>query len=440
MSLVKLSEICQIKIGKTPSKGDSSYWNSEDIPWVSISDMKHKEVVSKTVRKISQKALTECFKGTLSPKGSIIMSFKLTIGRVSILGMDAVHNEAIITLIPNTKIDKDYLYHIISIVASSVEGTSAIMGKTLNSKILANLQIPLPPLEEQVRISNLLEKAEQQNRNIQSSSDSLLQDLSDFRKEILTRAFRGELTEQDIADGTGQELLTSIQLEREQQEAGTKRKKKTELPPVEAGEEPYGLPENWAWTRLGEVGLVVGGGTPKTEVTGYWSDKESGIPWTTPADFSKFNGIYFDNPARYISETGLRNSSATLIPVDSVLFTSRAPIGYVGIASSAIATNQGFKSIVLSESITSKYVFYYFKAFKESIKDKGTGTTFKEVSGTVVKNLEFPLPPLAEQHRIVEKIEAIFATLDTLEQAILLQKAEASTCYEEILRKSLEGK
>ena len=158
---VRLGDLVLTSTGKTPARGDSKYWDKNKYPWVSISDMRQGEYVNNTKEFISQVAADECFHGDISKKGTLIMSFKLTVGRTSILGIDAYHNEAIIsikTIADKNNNTRDYLSYILPIIANWGESKDAIKGKTLNSKSIYNLFIPLPPLEEQLRIVTKIEE------------------------------------------------------------------------------------------------------------------------------------------------------------------------------------------------------------------------------------------------------------------------------------------
>ena len=152
---VKFGAIVKTYTGKTPERGNADYWCNEDYPWVSISDMKQGETIMSTKECISTKAAERCFGNQISPKGSLIMSFKLTVGRTSFLGVNAYHNEAIITIItisdPNLYL-RNYLSHVLPIISNWGDTKDAIKGKTLNSKSIYNLLIPLPPYNEQHRI------------------------------------------------------------------------------------------------------------------------------------------------------------------------------------------------------------------------------------------------------------------------------------------------
>ena len=156
----RLSTIVIMTIGKTPPRGIQSFWTDGIYPWVSISDMSEGGIINKTKEKVSEYAASNVF-SAISPKGSLLMSFKLTVGRTSILGIDAYHNEAIITILPymdNNNIMKMYLLKLLPILSTHGDSKDAIKGKTLNSKSLAKLLVPLPPIKEQQRIVAQIEK------------------------------------------------------------------------------------------------------------------------------------------------------------------------------------------------------------------------------------------------------------------------------------------
>lgn len=158
---VRFGDLVSTSTGKTPARGDIRYWGNKDYSWVSISDMKQGEKIINTKEYVSTKAANDCFHNEISKRGTLIMSFKLTVGRTSILGIDAYHNEAIISI--KTYADKenyirDYLSYILPVVTSWGDSKDAIKGKTLNAKSIYNLLIPLPPLVEQHRIVKKIEQ------------------------------------------------------------------------------------------------------------------------------------------------------------------------------------------------------------------------------------------------------------------------------------------
>jgi type I restriction enzyme S subunit len=162
---------------------------------------------------------------------------------------------------------------------------------------------------------------------------------------------------------------------------------------------------NWKEYKVEEFAEVIGGGTPSTKNPDYFGGS---IPWITPKDLTNYEKKFIKNGDRNITKEGLNNSSAKLIPKNSILLTSRAPIGYLAIAENDVTTNQGFKSIVVNPDIADfNFVYYLIKANIERIKGYGTGTTFAEVSATVVKNLKFNLPDLPTQTAIAEILSSL---------------------------------
>ena len=201
-------------------------------------------------------------------------------------------------------------------------------------------------------------------------------------------------------------------------------------------EEPYKLPSNWVWTRLGDITNVVSGGTPSTSKEEYYNGN---IPWITPKDLSNYKEKYILNGARNITEEGLKKSSAVLLPINSVLMSSRAPIGYVVINKKEVSTNQGFKSFTPSISYIPEYLYHYLKKSKNYLESIATGTTFKELSGDKAKKIIFPLPPLEEQKRIVEKLDSLFEKIQKIKEIIEEVKEKTTSRREAILSKAFSG-
>ena len=201
---------------------------------------------------------------------------------------------------------------------------------------------------------------------------------------------------------------------------------------------PNLLAIGWTTTTFGEVATIVGGGTPKTSEPANFEDGE--IPWITPKDLSGYKGKYIACGARNITKQGLKTSSARLLPANAVLFSSRAPIGYVAIASLPVTTNQGFKSFILFEGIDPSFIYFYLIYSKEIIQSLGGGTTFKEVSGAIAATIPLPLPPLPEQLRIVAEIEKHFTRLDASVAALKRVQANLKRYRASVLKSACEGK
>lgn len=163
----------------------------------------------------------------------------------------------------------------------------------------------------------------------------------------------------------------------------------------------------WKKCTIADIGTIVGGATPSTKKT---ENYENGtIAWITPKDLSAFSRRYITNGERNITEIGIKSCSAQLMPKNTVLFSSRAPIGYVAIAANELCTNQGFKSVVPNKNIDPLFLYYLLKYNKEKIKNMGSGTTFKEISGATMRNIEIVIPvSLSEQ----KAISSVLGTID----------------------------
>lgn len=197
------------------------------------------------------------------------------------------------------------------------------------------------------------------------------------------------------------------------------------------------LPNGWLLTTLNKIGQIISGGTPSTSIQDYWGGD---VSWISPVDLSKYESKYISKGAKSITQLGLLKSSAKLMPAGSVLFSSRAPIGYVVIAAQELCTNQGFKSIIPNDSIYNEYLYYILKASKRQADNLASGTTFKEISLTNFSIIEIPLPPLAEQHRIVEKIEELFSELDKGIETLKIAKQQLKVYRQAVLKYAFEGK
>lgn len=163
----------------------------------------------------------------------------------------------------------------------------------------------------------------------------------------------------------------------------------------------------WVERKISDIGTVVGGATPSTKKLENYEDGK--IAWITPKDLSTFSGRYIERGERNITEIGLKSCSTQLLPPNTVLFSSRAPIGYVAIAANEVCTNQGFKSVIPDENTDPLFLFYLLKYSKDKIEGMGSGTTFKEVSGNTMKNIVVNVPA---DKKVQEKIAAIFGSID----------------------------
>ena len=195
----------------------------------------------------------------------------------------------------------------------------------------------------------------------------------------------------------------------------------------------------WKTCTINDLGRVIGGATPSTKKP---ENYENGnIAWITPKDLAGFSGRYISNGERNITEQGLKSCSAQLIPKHSILFSSRAPIGYIAIAANEVCTNQGFKSIVPNDGIDYLFLYYLLKYNKKKIESLGSGTTFKEVSGSIMKSIQVTIPETIEEQR---KISTILSLIDDkIEENEKINKnleQQAQALFNQVFPYTLEDK
>jgi type I restriction enzyme S subunit len=193
------------------------------------------------------------------------------------------------------------------------------------------------------------------------------------------------------------------------------------------------IPKGWRVGKLSDVGEIIGGGTPSKSKPEYYSKK--GIPWITPKDLSINKNKYISRGEIDISELGLRESSARLMPKGTVLFSSRAPIGYIAIAKNAVTTNQGFKSVVPFENISSEYIYLLLKNSINEIESRATGSTFKEISGGEMKKVPIILPP----KEIIRKFNEIATTLGKIQASLEDENNILMSIRDTLLPKLMSG-
>ena len=311
--------------------------------------------------------------------------------------------------------------------------TDGVNQSNINAQKLGAFLVPIPPQNEQLRIDAFIVKVLPLVQTISQNKTDIASLLSFSKAKILDLAIRGKLVPQDPNDEPASVLLERIRAEKEAliKQGIIKQDKRESV--IFRGEDnsyyekignkitciddflPFDIPDTWTWARLKNIGDVIGGGTPKTNNPNYWDGE---IPWVTPADLSGYENMYLAQGSRFITELGLKESSAQLLPKDSVLFSSRAPIGYIAIAENAIATNQGFKSVSPYISGMSEYLYYCLRRCTNDIIQRASGTTFKEISGSEMSETLVPISSLNEQKKIVNRISDLFAVINNVEASL----------------------
>lgn len=197
------------------------------------------------------------------------------------------------------------------------------------------------------------------------------------------------------------------------------------------------LPPGWAETTVGDTCEIVGGATPRSTEASFWNGD---VPWITPDDLSRHRDKVILAGRRHLTRAGYESCSARMVPAGTVLYTSRAPIGYTAIAGQPVCTNQGFKSLIPPAGISSDYLYWYMRYATELVKERASGTTFPEISGKRMASVPLVVAPSVEQKRIVAAIEEQFSRLDT--GVALLGRAQQNLkrARESVLQAAITGR
>ena len=419
----KFGELVDCSMGKTPPRAEPVWWQN-DIHWVSISDMKDYGHISYTKEMVSQKALEEKF-GGISTKGTLLMSFKLTVGRTSILDIDAVHNEAIISIYPYVDTEnyfRDYLFYILPIVTQWGDSKNAIKGKTLNSKSIANLMIPLAPLNELQRIVAKIEELLPYVDRYAAAYEKLEQFNAkfpeDMKKSILQYAIQGKLVEQRPEEGTGEELYQQILKEKKRLIKEGKIKKEKPLTEIAENEKPYDIPDNWTWVRFGDLGSYKKGPFGSAITKSMFVPKGNGAIKV----YEQKNAIQKDATLGdyYIRRDYFESKMKgfEVFPGD-IIVSCAGTIGETYVMPDKFEQgiiNQALMRMKIFEPLYIPYFLTFFDfVLKKNARSGSKGSAIKNIPPfEILKNYLAPIPPLAEQKRIVAKLEEILPLCERL--------------------------
>lgn len=282
-------------------------------------------------------------------------------------------------------------------------GGKGIGIKGLSTRALGSIVFPLPPLAEQKRIVEKIEElmplVDKYEKNWQKLEELNKKFPEDMKKSLLQEAIKGKLVEQRKEEGTGAELFEKIQKEK-------KKLKKEEI--------LFDSPESWNWVKLGQICNIINGFTPKRTNSEFWDGE---IPWFTIEDVRE-QGRFINYTNQHITEKALSYKTERIIPPDTVLLCCTASIGEYAYTNIPLTTNQQFNGLVIKEHyknfVSSMYLYVYSQTLKDRIISKSGKTTFNYLSVGKLKEFVIPIPPLAEQKRIVEKLDEMLPYCDEL--------------------------
>lgn len=411
---VRLNYVSKIARGGSPRPIKEFITDSSDgINWIKISDS---DIGGKYIYKTKEKIIPEgVSRSRFVHKDDFLLTNSMSFGRPYILKTEGcIHDGWLVISFEKDSYDQDFMYYLLSSVYAKKSFSDKAAGavvKNLNIDKVAESIFPLPPLAEQRRIVQRIEeiipfvKEYGEAYEEASKMDAELPDK--LKKSILQEAIMGKLGTQDPNDEPASVLLEQIREEKKKlvKEGLLKKKDLIEIP-VGEDEVPFNIPDNWKWVRVSDMANVIMGQSP---------DGNDVYESLVIEDSFEFHQGKICFTEKYIAPSGKWCKKATRIAeADSLLVCVRAPIGDVNITQRNIGIGRGLSCLKGFCCISTDFLYYWMKAHKRNLVDQGTGSTFKAITVEVLKNQPIPLPPLAEQHRIVQKIEELYAEIDNM--------------------------
>jgi len=381
MKKITITNVCEIQVGKTPSRYNPLYWGDGSL-WLSIADMNQGSVLKKTKETITPSAIKEC-NCKIVPENSVLFSFKLSIGKVGITKVPMYTNEAIAAFIIKdySKLDTKFLFYVLKSVDHSIGSNKAVMGQTLNKEQLKKIEIPLPPLEDQKNIVKVLDEADELRQKRKQSIDLL----DEYLKSVFLEMFG----------------------------------------------DPVVNPKAWNKEKLKYFGEIVTGNTPpRNEDVNYSSNF---IEWIKTDNIIEEN-IYLTKASEYLSEVGLKK--ARLVNPGAVLVAciagSIASIGRVSIANRKVSFNQQINAIQPNERVNSLFLYSLLKYSRSYIQDHATRGMKRILTKSAFEQIEMIIPPIDRQNKFAE----IVKKTEFVKQSMYKQSQELNVQFQSLMQKS----
>lgn len=327
--------------GATPSTKAAENYDGGTIAWITPKDLAgfSGRFISYGERNITKQGLKSC-SAKLMPKHTVLFSSRAPIGYIAIANQELCTNQGFKSVVPNDDTDYKFLYYLLKYNKNKIENLgSGTTFKEVSGSTMRDIEVSVPTsIEEQRKIASVL-----------SLLDDKIEKNASINKNLEAQA-QAYFIDRFIANAD----------------------------------------PSWSQGTLSDLGTVVGGGTPSKKHPEYYS--EHGIPWITPKDLSVDKSKFISHGENDISDIGFSNSSAMKMPEGTVLFSSRAPIGYIAIASNAVTTNQGFKSVIPNTNVGTAFMYFFLKQVLPTIEGMASGSTFKEISGSGMKSVPTVIP------------------------------------------------
>lgn len=361
---VELGSVCEVVRGGSPRPIIDYITDDPDgVNWLKIGDVKETDkFFTHAAERIKRSGIP---KTREVHAGDLILSNSMSFGRAFITLIDGYIHDGWLRLRCNEeRLDKEFLYYFLTSNLAQNQFKAVATGSVVNnlkSDTVKAVRIDLPPLEEQRRIAAMLSMIDAKIKCNEEINENLEQQATAyFHHQFIVNA------------------------------------------------DP-----SWKEGTISDLGTVIGGSTPAKSKPEYYTD--NGIAWITPKDLSVDKSKFISHGADDITELGLKNSSASIMPAGTVLFSSRAPIGYIAIADGEVTTNQGFKSVVPNSNVGTAFVYYFLKSALPTIENMASGSTFKEISGSAMRTVPAIIPDDENLQDFTDFCEPLFQQQRTLE-------------------------
>lgn len=389
-TISRVKYLAPFQVGWTPSTKNDANFIGDNL-WVNISDLKEK-FISSTAKCISDKAAKEASMD-ITPRGSLLYSFKLSVGAVSFAGCDLYTNEAIASFLNHAHLPLSYLYYALPIFIIENASTNIYGAKILNQELIKNAFLLAPSHSEAEKVANFLDHETAKIDNLIEKQQQLIELLKEKRQAVISHAVTKGLNPNVRMKDSGIEWLGEV-------------------------------PEHWRVSRVKNFAKIESGHTPSKTKSEYWVNCI--IPWVSLNDSKQLKDVdYIDDTTYKISELGMANSSAHLLPARAVVFTRDASIGLSAITTKPMAVSQHLIAWLCNERfVVPEFLLLVFYAMEKEFERYTFGATIKTIGMDNVRGLRSAFPPIDEQHKLIEwafkKLEKIKFSINKVEDIISL--------------------
>lgn len=476
---VRLGQVGDWGAGATPDRKQPEYYGGS-IKWLKSGEL-NDGYVNESEEQVTEQALKDCSLRLNQPGDVLIAMYGATIGKLAILKTEATTNQAVCACTCFSGMYNRYLFYLLKGYKQRFlsQGAGGAQPNISREKIIHTV-VPLPPLAEQRRIvakvdqlmalCDELETRQQQRRAARThlndaALDQLLaarepdefaahwqrlrdnfdllydtpETIGKLRQAILQLAVQGKLVLQDPTDEPALALLDRIRVEKARLISEGKIKSEDALASLLDEKLPFPIPENWVWSRFGEAVHVIRGASPRPKGDPrYFSLRKTAYHWIKISDIRKFSdGVVLSDTEEYLTEEGAKQS--VFLEEGTLIVTNSATIGVPIILGIRGCIHDGYLAFpYLDEDLISKkYLYYFFQQFRSKLKSQAFGLAQVNINISIVRKLPLPLPPLAEQRRIVAKVEQFMALCDELEAQLKDAQARSGALLEAVVRQML---